>query len=239
MRGSGVEHIYLETHNWGATVAFWQRLGYEVEFETDHHSGSLRHPMGGPKLFVTERIGSAPATHLCVGITDSAASPLDAFEVDQPWTPQHWDVMEALVRDPDGRIVSLQAPLPCDVTVEHHEYLWIGARPTLQVADVENNLRVFTDGLGWNELARMGEPLEFAMVGAGSASLAFARSDTPSVATDIASVYVDVDGVDGLHYRCRAANLDVSDPESHPWGQRDFLLQLPSGHRVAFGERIR
>jgi hypothetical protein len=44
----------------------------------------------------------------------------------QPFTPQHWGVVEALVRDPDGRNVSLQAPIPGEAVVpdaetHHHE----------------------------------------------------------------------------------------------------------------------
>lgn len=48
MSTRGIEGLLIETHNWGKTVAFWKSLGYEVEFETDHHSGKLRHPGGGP-----------------------------------------------------------------------------------------------------------------------------------------------------------------------------------------------
>ena len=56
----GIDTILIETHNWGKTVAFWKALGYEVEFETDHHSGRLRHPLGGPSLFVAERAQDRP-----------------------------------------------------------------------------------------------------------------------------------------------------------------------------------
>ena len=55
MSSTGIEGLYIETHNWGKTVAFWTALGFELEFETDHHSGQLRHPAGGPFLFVAER----------------------------------------------------------------------------------------------------------------------------------------------------------------------------------------
>ena len=238
MRGSGVEHVYLETKNWGATAAFWQRLGFVIEFETDHHSGSLRHPNGGPRLFVSERIDREPTTHLCVGIADSADASLDTFDVDQPWTAQHWDVMEALVRDPDGRTVSLQAPLSGNIEVDHHDYYWLGARPTLQVSDVAANLAVLSDDLGWNVFVTMGDPPEFAMVGVGNASLALTYSPAPAIATDIASVYIDVDRVDGLHRHCVDRSLDVTEPTTHPWGQRDFVLRLPSGHLLAFGEHV-
>jgi hypothetical protein len=42
----------------------------------------------------------------------SASFALDGLDVKHDFTAQHWDVMEAVVRDPDGRDVSLQAPLP-------------------------------------------------------------------------------------------------------------------------------
>jgi hypothetical protein len=47
MQTKGIKEVLVETHNWGTTVAFWKDLGYELEFETDHHSGRLRHPSGG------------------------------------------------------------------------------------------------------------------------------------------------------------------------------------------------
>ena len=238
MTGTGVEFIYIETANWGATVAFWKRFGYNVQFETDHHSGSLDHPAGKPTLFVTERSGPDLAQYVCIGIDDATAFPLDAFSVEKPWTAEHWDVMEALVRDPDGRLVSLQAPLPENVKVEHHDYYWLGARPTLQVDDVAANLAVFTDGLGWNVYASMGDPIDFAIVGAGSASIGLTHSANPAIATDIASVYVDVKGTEGLYAHCTTTGLEISQPlTTHPWGQRDFVVRLPSGHQIAFGER--
>jgi hypothetical protein len=51
----GIDGILIETHNWGKTVAFWLDLGYEVEFETDHNSGRLRHPGGSPYIFIAGR----------------------------------------------------------------------------------------------------------------------------------------------------------------------------------------
>ena len=50
MSTNGFDHHYVETHDWKKAVAFWQRLGFELEFETDHGSGMLRHPAGGPTV---------------------------------------------------------------------------------------------------------------------------------------------------------------------------------------------
>jgi hypothetical protein len=58
MATEGIEGIYVETHNWGKTAKFFQELGFEIEFETDHGSGMLRCG-NGPYVFVEE----LPADH--------------------------------------------------------------------------------------------------------------------------------------------------------------------------------
>jgi hypothetical protein len=64
MKSKGIDGILIETHNCGSTVAFWCDLGYELEFETDHNSGRLRHPRGGPYIFVGRAAArSLPSGH--------------------------------------------------------------------------------------------------------------------------------------------------------------------------------
>jgi hypothetical protein len=110
----GVEGIIIETRNWGKTVAFWQALGYQVEFETGRNSGRLEHPAGGPYLFIVERPGSQhPEIQPLVGTSDvDSFEPPRAGTVEQPFTDMHWGAAQMLLRDPDGRHVSIQAPLP-------------------------------------------------------------------------------------------------------------------------------
>jgi hypothetical protein len=114
MTSNGITGFIIETHNWGKSVAFWEAVGYDLEFETDHHSGQLRHPAGGPFLFIAER----PVTQTLemmpiVGVEDSTAfEPPQSGTVDTPFTPRHWAVTEMLLCDPDGRRLSVQAPLP-------------------------------------------------------------------------------------------------------------------------------
>jgi len=110
--------LYEETHNWGKTVALWQQLGFVLQFETDHHSGQLVHPDGGPYVFVAER----PATdellrYPILHVEDSTTfeSPA-AASVAKDWVPEHWGVMEMHLANADGRLLSLQAPLPNGVT---------------------------------------------------------------------------------------------------------------------------
>jgi len=52
MSTTGFDHLYVETHDWAKAVAFWQRLGFELQYDTGHNSGMLRHPTGG----ATQRI---------------------------------------------------------------------------------------------------------------------------------------------------------------------------------------
>jgi hypothetical protein len=114
MQSNGIEGILIETHNWGKTVAFWQGLGYELEFETDHHSGQLRHPRGGPYLFIAER----PPGHVlqvvpAVSVADATRfTPPAAGTVIRPFERQHFPALEMLLADPDGRTVGVHAPVP-------------------------------------------------------------------------------------------------------------------------------
>jgi hypothetical protein len=113
MKTTGITEILIETHNWGSTVAFWQDLGYELEFETDHHSGRLRHPGGGPSIFVAER----PHDHILqvvlgVSVADAAKfSPPGSGSVVRPFERQHWPALQMLLGDPDGRQLAVEAPL--------------------------------------------------------------------------------------------------------------------------------
>jgi hypothetical protein len=53
MTTEGIEAVYVETHNWGKAARFFQALGVELEFSTDHASGQLRNG-AGPYVFVAE-----------------------------------------------------------------------------------------------------------------------------------------------------------------------------------------
>ena len=113
MPTKGIDGLLIETHNWGKTVAFWKSLGYELEFETDHHSGQLRHPAGGPYLFIAERPpGQVLKVVPSLRVEDAASfeAPTSGTVV-RPFIEEHWGVMQLLLGDPDGREVAIEAPL--------------------------------------------------------------------------------------------------------------------------------
>jgi hypothetical protein len=111
MTTDGIEAVFIETHNWGKSAKFFQRLGYEIEFATDHNSGQLRRG-DGPYLFIAEVPESEPTReHLVLGVADAEAFDLDGdVEVVSEWEDTHWGTRLMTVRDPDGREWKLQAP---------------------------------------------------------------------------------------------------------------------------------
>jgi len=111
---NGIEGYFLETHDWKSAAAFWKGLGFKVRFETDHGSGELRHPAGGPFLFIAERPKSRPVAVAPVLFVPDVAkfkTPPTATVV-RPFTRTHWGSMEMILKDPDGRMLSIQGPVP-------------------------------------------------------------------------------------------------------------------------------
>jgi hypothetical protein len=109
MATAGIEAVYVETHNWGTAARFFQTLGFELDFATDHNSGLLRKG-DGPYVFVAEIPESEPLG-LQVVVNISATFHLDAtVEVVTPSEETHYGSREMVVRDPDGRLWTLRAP---------------------------------------------------------------------------------------------------------------------------------
>ena len=109
MSSNAIEGLIVETHNWGKSVAFWRDLGYDLE-----NSLVLRHPAGGPFIFLVEQPKTENLEVLpIVAVEDSAIfMPPAAGTVQRGFEPQHWGVSEMLILDPDGRPISVQGPLP-------------------------------------------------------------------------------------------------------------------------------
>ena len=111
MTTTGVEAVFLTTHNWGKAAKFFQSLGFELEFETDHQSGQLRNT-DGPYLFIAEVPEDQPTDmQLVLHVPDATALTLGSdIDVVAGFEPTHWGTQQMIVRDPDGRTWSLQAP---------------------------------------------------------------------------------------------------------------------------------
>lgn len=120
MATEGFEGFYIETRDYGATAAFWSSMGFENVFHTDHGSGQWAHPAGGPYVLINENHDSDLDTHIILRVPDATMfAPSPPADYQKPFSPEHWGVAEALVRDPDGRTVSLHAPMPAGTPGPH------------------------------------------------------------------------------------------------------------------------
>ena len=113
MKTNGVHAVYLETHNWGRSAKFFQSLGFELEFETDHNSGQLRSSTG-PYVFIAEvPADREPQVQLALGVTSTEGfDPGPGVEVVRPFEDTHWGTKLMTVRDPDGRLWCIEGPGP-------------------------------------------------------------------------------------------------------------------------------
>jgi predicted enzyme related to lactoylglutathione lyase len=114
---------------------------------------------------------------------------------------------------------------------------FLNCRPNLEVADLAPAAAFLRDVLGF--VVEVDEPeMGLMLLHRDAVGLALVRSVSPGVNATTA-VYIGVTGVDGLHERCAASGAHiVTGLADHPWGLRDFVLEMPGGHRLALGERI-
>jgi predicted enzyme related to lactoylglutathione lyase len=114
---------------------------------------------------------------------------------------------------------------------------FLSCRPNLEVDDLEPAAAFLRDVLGF--MVEVDEPgMGLMLLRRDAVGLALVRSANPGVNATTA-VYIGVADVDSLHDRCAASGATiVAGLADHPWGLRDFVIEMPGGHRLALGERI-
>lgn len=119
-------------------------------------------------------------------------------------------------------------------------YRFQSARPNLFVRDVALAVEFYARSLGMELRFAVGDPPSLAVIAAGDVELGLVHAEgARDAALGAANCYLEVEGVDALHERCRAAGIPIENPLSdHPWGMRDFVIRDPDGHLVAIGERV-
>jgi predicted enzyme related to lactoylglutathione lyase len=113
---------------------------------------------------------------------------------------------------------------------------FLSCRPNLEVADLAPAAAFLREVLGFE--VEVDEPeMGLMLLRRDAVGLALVRTATPGV-NATTTAYIGVTGVDELHDQCAASGARiVSDLTDHPWGLRDFVVELPGGHRLALGER--
>ena len=114
---------------------------------------------------------------------------------------------------------------------------FLSCRPNLEVDDLAPAAEFLREVLGFE--VEVDEPeMGLMLLQRDAVGLALVQSATPGVNTTTAA-YIGVTGVDDLHERCAAHGARiVTGLADHPWGLRDFVVEIPGGHRLALGERI-
>jgi len=114
---------------------------------------------------------------------------------------------------------------------------FLSCRPNLEVDDLVPATAFLREVLGFE--VEVDEPeMGLVLLRRDAVTLALVQSATPGVNATTAA-YIGVTGVDGLHERCAARGVRiVTGLADHPWGLRDFVVEMPGGHRLALGERI-
>ncbi|KDN82214.1 VOC family protein [Kitasatospora cheerisanensis] len=111
MASAGFEAVFVETHNWGRSAKFFQELGYRLEPSTGDGSGVFRNGDGPYLVLVEVPEDRQPAVQVALKVPDpDGFRPDPVVEVVTPFQDTHYGTREMTVRDPDGRVWSLQAP---------------------------------------------------------------------------------------------------------------------------------
>jgi uncharacterized glyoxalase superfamily protein PhnB len=113
----------------------------------------------------------------------------------------------------------------------------VSIRPNLEVADLAPAVEHLVDVFGF-EVEVLEEEMGLALLRRGAVALAIVRTANPAV-NETTAGYITVTEVESLHGTSVEKGANVVHPlTDHPWGLRDFVVEIPGGHRLAFGERI-
>jgi len=113
----------------------------------------------------------------------------------------------------------------------------LSCRPNLEVTELGPPTAFLRDVLGFR--VEVDEPeMGLVLLHRDQVGLAVVRTAHPAV-NETTAAYIGVADVDALHLRLVAHAATITSPlTDHPWGLRDFVVEIPGGHRLAFGERI-
>ena len=120
-----------------------------------------------------------------------------------------------------------------------------GISPVLLVADIERSVSYYRDQLGF-ECDVHGDPPDFATARRDGATILLARCREPErivpnwrIVDNMWNVYIRVDDADAMYAEVqeRGAGIDYTIYDA-PHGFREFGVQDPDGHDIAFGQQI-
>jgi predicted enzyme related to lactoylglutathione lyase len=114
---------------------------------------------------------------------------------------------------------------------------FLSCRPNLEVRELAPTTEFLRNVLNF-EMDLHEPEMGLSLLHRGAVGLAVVRTGRPAV-NETTALYIAVRGVTELHEHCveRGATM-IAGLSDHPWGMRDFVVQIPGGHRLAIGEQI-
>jgi predicted enzyme related to lactoylglutathione lyase len=112
----------------------------------------------------------------------------------------------------------------------------LSVRPNLEVTDVAPTVTPLCEVFGF--AVEVDEPeMGLALLHRDLVGVAVVRAAEPAI-NETTQCYIGVRDIDNLYATsvARGATVVIGLTD-HAWGLRDFVVQLPAGHRLAFGER--
>jgi catechol 2,3-dioxygenase-like lactoylglutathione lyase family enzyme len=118
----------------------------------------------------------------------------------------------------------------------------VDSRCVLAVRDLQESTRFYVDVLGFRrDFGDGSDGWSFLSRDAFKLMLGECPDEKPASELGDHSyvAYLIVEGVDQLYQEMSARGAPViSEPADEPWGQREFGIRTPDGHRIRFGEPI-
>ena len=120
-----------------------------------------------------------------------------------------------------------------------------GISPLLLVGDLDRAVAFYRDRLGF-ECELYGDPPNFAVVQRDAAVILLALAADPAqivpnwkIVDKTCNAYIRVDDADAVYDEVqeRGAEIDYEIYDT-PWGFREFGVQDPDGHDIAFGQPL-
>jgi predicted enzyme related to lactoylglutathione lyase len=121
-----------------------------------------------------------------------------------------------------------------------------GVSPVLLVADIERSVAYYRDCLGFT-CTVYGDPPDFVVADRDAVTILLALADQPErlvpnwqIVDNVWNAYIRVDDVEAVYAEVqqRGAGIDYTLYDA-PSGFREFGVQDPDGHDIAFGQRLR
>ena len=115
------------------------------------------------------------------------------------------------------------------------------AQHVLAVDDFDAAVAYFTDKLGFTQYHQIGG-WSFLQLGDFFLMVGDCRGEVPARDTGSHSwfAYVNCEGIDDLYQQYLERRVPIKEAIANkPWGQREFLVETPEGHRIKFGQALR